>query len=275
MGDAAGETADRLHLLRLAQLILEVAPVRDVLHGADHADGAAVGVVNDVGELVDPAHRPVGAHDPVLDVVALARFPRRAARRAHDVALVGVNELVERRRGAGELPRRQAEDALRLVRPAEMIRSVELGHPAADVGDLLRAFEERAMLLDRFCRANGVAHVAVADDAADDPAFDALGRDEPLDDAPVAKAHQAGRFRRRVGPHRLGVEQERRRPLELRADRRGDRRNAAGRDVGRNAEDFEEPAVVADQTAVQIEHDHAVVCRIERCLEDCDRLFKR
>ena len=272
--DAAGESPDRLHLLRLPKLILEVAPFGDVLHSADHADRAALVVANDVGQLVDPAHRPVDTHDAVLDVVALARFGRRPARSPHGVAVVGMNELEKRRGGADELARRHAEDAMRFVRPAEMTRSVELRDPAADVRDLLRPFEERAMLLDRVRRANGVADIAVARDAADDPPFDALRRDESFDDAAVAAAHQAGRLRRRVGPHRVGVEQERRRLVELRADVRGDCRDAAGHDVGGDAEDFEEPAVVPDQSAIQIEHDDAVVCRIERRLENRDRFFK-
>ena len=36
VGDAARQPADRFHLLRLPQLILEQAPLGDVLHGADH-----------------------------------------------------------------------------------------------------------------------------------------------------------------------------------------------------------------------------------------------
>ena len=35
--DPAGQPADRLHFLRLPQLILELPSIGDVLHGADHA----------------------------------------------------------------------------------------------------------------------------------------------------------------------------------------------------------------------------------------------
>ena len=42
VGDAAGEPADRFHLLRLPQLILEQPAVGDVLHRADHAPRPAL-----------------------------------------------------------------------------------------------------------------------------------------------------------------------------------------------------------------------------------------
>ena len=42
VGDAAGEAAERLHLLRLAKARLEVLPVRDVLEADDGADALSV-----------------------------------------------------------------------------------------------------------------------------------------------------------------------------------------------------------------------------------------
>ena len=42
MRDAAGEPADRLHLLRLPQLLLELSPVCDVLDLTDEVGGVLV-----------------------------------------------------------------------------------------------------------------------------------------------------------------------------------------------------------------------------------------
>ncbi len=43
MGDAAGEFADGLQLLRLAQLVRELFAVGDIERDADHADDFAIG----------------------------------------------------------------------------------------------------------------------------------------------------------------------------------------------------------------------------------------
>ena len=55
--DAAGEPADRFHLLRLPQLILEQPAVGDVLHGADHPQRTALRVAHDVARARGPSAR--------------------------------------------------------------------------------------------------------------------------------------------------------------------------------------------------------------------------
>ena len=67
---------------------------------------------------------------------------------AHALAIFFVDEAEERFGRPDELTERHAEDAVRLRRPAERVRGVELGDPAADVRDFLRLLEKRAMLLD-------------------------------------------------------------------------------------------------------------------------------
>ena len=74
--DAAREPADRLHLLRLPELILELAAVGDVLHRADHLRGPALGVPEDVRLLVHPADGAIGTDDAMLDIVRGGRGPR-------------------------------------------------------------------------------------------------------------------------------------------------------------------------------------------------------
>ena len=72
--DAAGEPADDLHLLRLLQLLLELALLGDVGGGADHADAPRRLVVDVEGAIADPAHGAVGPDDAVdLVVVAAAQ----------------------------------------------------------------------------------------------------------------------------------------------------------------------------------------------------------
>src|SRR5262249_40860187 len=86
MGDAAGETSDSFHLLRLAQLLLEPAALGDVFHeefecssgfavGNDagrnsRQDGAAVGTYQFGGEIVEFLARMkvVGGLEPLLRV---------------------------------------------------------------------------------------------------------------------------------------------------------------------------------------------------------------
>ena len=146
--DPARQPANRLHLLRLAQLVFEQAPVGDVLHGADHADGRAAGVALHVGAFVHPADRAVAAHDAVLDVVRRGAGLRRLGGLAHGVAIVLVHKLEKVRRCSGKFVGRNAEDPVRFRGPFEHVRSIELRDPAADVRDLLRLLEKG----DRFLR---------------------------------------------------------------------------------------------------------------------------
>jgi hypothetical protein len=98
VGDAPGELADRLHLLRLPQLFLEPAPLRDVLRDADDAVGLAVGgVAQLVRTIEDPANRSVGPHDAVLDHVRTVDRAR-AHRLHHARAVVLVDRLDPRQR---------------------------------------------------------------------------------------------------------------------------------------------------------------------------------
>ena len=75
MRDAAGEAADALHLLRLPQLLLELALLGDVGGRADQAIQLAGVVVDVEGAVADPAHRAVGADDAVDLVVLVAARP--------------------------------------------------------------------------------------------------------------------------------------------------------------------------------------------------------
>ena len=121
MRDAAGELADRLHLLGLAQRLLGVALVGPVHDDAGHADGRAVGAVLDPALGRDPADGAVGAPDPAFEVERPGLAPP-ARRRASTPARssgddVGEEGLAGPRRGSGVVV---AED--RVVRGASGAR---------------------------------------------------------------------------------------------------------------------------------------------------------
>ena len=96
--DAAGELADRLHLLGLAQLLLQAPLLGDVQAGADDVARPAVGV----------AHRREPPGDP-----ALAAGPHRQGRTGHhpahphNVVNLRCGDLSAPRRGGDDLPPRR------------------------------------------------------------------------------------------------------------------------------------------------------------------------
>src|SRR5262245_7997094 len=71
VGHAAGQAPDRLHLVRLGELLLELAPPGDVEEGADHPLGTAARVAHDVAAADHARVRAVRAPEAelVLDLV--------------------------------------------------------------------------------------------------------------------------------------------------------------------------------------------------------------
>ena len=192
--DAAREPADGFELLRLAQLFFELPTVRAVLHGADHANRSAGRVADDVGARLNPADRSVAADDAIFELESAGTRGVLIDRRFHATAIIGVHEIEERSGRAVERTRRNAEDVVRLVRPAYAVRVVELGDPAADVCDFLRLLEKRAVLVERPLRAGGLADVTEARYQADDFRPDAMRRDEPLEDASIRELERVEYF---------------------------------------------------------------------------------
>jgi len=178
------QPADRLHLLRLAQLLFEQAPVGDVLHRAHHPQRASLRI-DPPRLLVHPAHVAVGPDEAVLDVVGRASRGRGGGGGAHRAAIVGMHQRQERFRRSGKLARRHAEDAVRLRRPVEAIRTIELRHPAAEMCDFLRLLQEGLMLRQQLGGANGGADVAEAHRSSDDPCVQHERRHEAFDHASV------------------------------------------------------------------------------------------
>ena len=82
VGDAAGEAADCVELLRLVEALLELLAVADVVHHPDGELGVAVRVAHERRREVTPHDLAVGAAVALLERVALALSRRRARRTA-------------------------------------------------------------------------------------------------------------------------------------------------------------------------------------------------
>src|SRR5580704_13553424 len=69
MCDAAGELADRLHLLGLAKLFFGCPPLGQIASDLGEADQLAGAVVDRIDDYVRPEPGPVLAHPPSLGLV--------------------------------------------------------------------------------------------------------------------------------------------------------------------------------------------------------------
>ena len=148
MRDAAGEAADDLHLLRLLQLLLELALLGDVGRRADQSIHLAGIVVHVEGAVADPAHRAIGADD-AIDLVVVAA-PRPGVRRLLDaLAIVRVHGVHPHAGGGGQALARAAEDRLEGRADVEQ-RAARVGHPEHlldGLGELAEAILRGAALL--------------------------------------------------------------------------------------------------------------------------------
>src|SRR3989442_469279 len=116
---AARQAADRLHLLRLAELPLQVTALGHVEHGADHPHGPARVVALDVRPLLDDALLAARPDDAVLDDVRHAVADGPADRLADARHVVGVDGPEEGFVRGGKRAGLVAEDAVHLVRPPQ------------------------------------------------------------------------------------------------------------------------------------------------------------
>jgi hypothetical protein len=157
VGDAAGEPADRLHLLRLPQLLLEALVLGHVAGDAD-----------------DPGHRPVlvavgglqGEEMPQLagDEVGLLIRPRHPG--GQDFLVAGHDAL----RGVGgeQVRRAQADDRVgRLPDHGPLVGAVGRLAPEKGFDLLVRAF-------DRLARDGIEARLVIAGEGDDRPQLEAL-----------------------------------------------------------------------------------------------------
>ena len=164
MGHAAGQLANRLHLLGLAQAFLRAPTFRDVLHGADDLVGPAFAVAQDVCHLVDDDLLPILAQGPVFDAVASVLGDGAGPGAVIGFPIPGMNGAGEGRARKRDLAGLVAEDPEGFVRPAhgaagEADPAAELHLPAAQLGDLLGGGEAGLALLQSLVAPDEVAHV--------------------------------------------------------------------------------------------------------------------
>ena len=130
MSHPAREPPDRLHLLGLPELVLELLALGDVHHGADHPHGLALAVVQHVPPV---EHVGVGAVDLPVSVFrapALRPAVDRGVDVGHDaVPILGVDVLVPPRDVGADLLWRVAEDrGDPLVPPQRVAHQVPVPH---------------------------------------------------------------------------------------------------------------------------------------------------
>ena len=99
--DAAGELADRLHLLRLQQVRLELPAVGDV----DHQPAQRPGPRGHPHAVAQPQRAPVGGDDAVLELVVGAGGDRLGGAREHLVAIGRVEHARPRAVALGQSAR--------------------------------------------------------------------------------------------------------------------------------------------------------------------------
>ena len=107
VGDAAGQLSDCFHLLRLAQLLLELAAVGDVAHVDDNAGDGGIGQAIDAHRFHD-APAAVGVMEPLVFDDGLARILEGLGHpRADEITIVRVKKVEDR--PAGHLLRHPAQ----------------------------------------------------------------------------------------------------------------------------------------------------------------------
>ena len=138
VGDASGETADRVELLRLPQFFLESATIGDVLERPDHSQRAC-------RRRREPGWlecAPSGRRRS--DRTTRARY-RTAGRRRSRLRVR--HAPLRDRPGARRWPLpafalgprlRCPENTVHLARPGQAVRAIEFGDPAADMRHFLR-----------------------------------------------------------------------------------------------------------------------------------------
>src|SRR5262249_1925877 len=114
----------------------------DINRRAEHANGPARAVEDDLALSRNPAHRAVGPDDACFNRVRLAVFERGIDRRADALAVFGVDELSKVGDAAAELARLQAVKAIDWIRPRHAVVD-DVPVPRTD----LSGFERQAQSL--------------------------------------------------------------------------------------------------------------------------------
>ena len=134
MGDAAGQAADRLHLLRLPQFILELPALGNIHHQAAELLHSSMRVLDDVNHRPEPDRAGVGRDGTVLEAGVPAPRGGLSEQRQRPLTIVRMNVSFEEL-GVGE-PERDGvtEDRLGAVaHEREPPRRVRLPHDGVEI----------------------------------------------------------------------------------------------------------------------------------------------
>ena len=118
-------------------LLLQPAAVGDVEHGADNPAHPAA-IDDELARALDVPHFAVRVDDAILELPPARGADAGLNRRPHEVAVVGVDVVVEELVGQRlQRARLHAEDAEQLVGPVRFERRGQLNLVTAEAGDLL------------------------------------------------------------------------------------------------------------------------------------------
>ena len=128
--DAAGELANRLHLLRLLELTFKRLPRGDVDGDAEQTGRRSVRLVRHLRAAMDPVGTGVRPDDPKLHRVVTLAADRSTDRCLHVAPIIGMNQLEEFLGGLRRLVRREAVQGRHGGGPRQLVRrELNLPHP--------------------------------------------------------------------------------------------------------------------------------------------------
>ena len=162
---AAGQLPDGFHLLRLAQLLLQMLPLRDVHHDPTHLNRHPRSIQGQFRALANDPLLAVGQDNPVFGVVS-APVPEGLVRGlAHTLAVLRMDEPEKEVGGHGALLRFKPEDAVGLIRPAQFVvmdvfQILQIQFPASHVNDPLRGCQAGFAFPQRLRRLFAFGHIA-------------------------------------------------------------------------------------------------------------------
>ena len=139
----------------ITQALLRLPVFRDILDGTDHAHRPAGFIEGDLGLFVHDALGAVGPHDAVIHAVRLFFLQGSVDRVLDGLTVVRMHRLKERLIGRGELLRREPEDAVDFIGPAQFVGG-DVPVPAAEMRDALGVCQTgRALAQHPFRLAHG------------------------------------------------------------------------------------------------------------------------
>ena len=150
VGDAPGESAERVEPLGMVQLLQIFVPrllclsgFGDILDRDKIAGRPAFGIGDDLAKAQNGPHIAVAPHDPVFALLAVIARLLALVIFQHLRAIVGMDDVADQVRDRGDRRAcRRAKNPVHLLRPV-MVAADPIDLAAADFGELLRTRKMR------------------------------------------------------------------------------------------------------------------------------------